>query len=100
MSFPVMCRPTRSIAFSRSGCDAPHAGHEAELASLWRRASGRTRRRDAAQCSGRASMKIIALSALAVALLPAAVAAAERPDWAFPPPGVTGAPRKPETGEL
>jgi len=44
-------------------------------------------------------MKIIALSAMLV-LLPAVTAAAERPDWAFPPPGVTGAPRKPETGEL
>src|ERR1700722_3930518 len=37
---------------------------------------------------------------IALALLPAVVAAAERPDWAFPPPGVTGAPRPPETGEL
>src|SRR5215813_14143210 len=37
---------------------------------------------------------------IALALLPGTLAAAERPDWAFPPPGVTGAPRKPETGEL
>jgi cytochrome c553 len=38
---------------------------------------------------------------IVVALLPAAAAyAAERPDWAFPPPGVTGAPRAPDTGEL
>src|SRR5436309_16119981 len=37
---------------------------------------------------------------LALALASAAAAAAERPDWAFPPPGVTGAPRKPESGEL
>jgi hypothetical protein len=44
-------------------------------------------------------MKTIAC-ALMLAALPAVVAAAERPDWAFPPPGVTGAPRKPETGEL
>jgi cytochrome c553 len=35
-----------------------------------------------------------------LALLPAVVAAAERPDWAFPPAGVTGAPRRPDTGEL
>ena len=32
--------------------------------------------------------------------LPAVVAAAEWPDWAFPPAGVTGAPRQPDTGEL
>jgi cytochrome c553 len=38
--------------------------------------------------------------AIVLALLPAAAVAAERPDWAFPPPGVTGAPRPPETGEL
>src|ERR1041384_4910854 len=38
--------------------------------------------------------------ALLLALLPAAAAAAERPDWAFPPAGVTGAPRPVETGEL
>jgi cytochrome c553 len=38
--------------------------------------------------------------ALVLALLPAAAAATERPDWAFPPPGVTGAPRQPDTGEL
>ena len=44
-------------------------------------------------------MKIIALSVM-LALLPAVAAAAERPDWAFPPPGAGGAPRKPETGEL
>src|SRR5215468_12676795 len=44
-------------------------------------------------------MKTIAC-ALMLAALPAVVAAAERPDWAFPPAGVTGAPRKPETGEL
>jgi hypothetical protein len=37
---------------------------------------------------------------IVLALLPAAVSAAERPDWAFPPAGVTGAPRKPDTGEL
>jgi hypothetical protein len=37
---------------------------------------------------------------IALALLPAQLAAAELPDWAFPPPGVTGAPRPPETGEL
>src|SRR5499433_2006882 len=37
---------------------------------------------------------------IALALLPGTLAAAERPDWAFPPPGVTGAPRPPETGEL
>src|SRR5712691_3326129 len=36
----------------------------------------------------------------ALALLPGIAAATERPDWAFPPPGVTGAPRPPETGEL
>jgi len=44
-------------------------------------------------------MKTI-VCALMLAALPAVAAAAERPDWAFPPPGVTGAPRKPETGEL
>src|SRR5258705_7923309 len=44
-------------------------------------------------------MKTIACALMLVAL-PAVVAAAERPDWAFPPSGVTGAPRKPETGEL
>src|SRR5882672_10071602 len=44
-------------------------------------------------------MKTIAC-ALMLAALPAVAVAAERPDWAFPPPGVTGAPRKPETGEL
>jgi cytochrome c553 len=44
-------------------------------------------------------MKIFACAAL-LALLPAVSAAAERPDWAFPPPGAGGAPRKPETGEL
>jgi hypothetical protein len=37
---------------------------------------------------------------IALALLPGSLAAAERPDWAFPPVGVTGAPRPPETGEL
>jgi hypothetical protein len=37
---------------------------------------------------------------IALALLPGTLTAAERPDWAFPPPGVTGAPRPPETGEL
>src|SRR5712691_1450871 len=37
---------------------------------------------------------------LLLALLPGVAAAAERPDWAFPPPGVTGAPRPPETGEF
>jgi hypothetical protein len=37
---------------------------------------------------------------IALALLPGILAAAERPDWAFPPLGVTGAPRPPETGEL
>ena len=44
-------------------------------------------------------MKTIAC-ALMLAALPAVAAAAERPDWAFPPAGVTGAPRKAETGEL
>src|SRR5262247_576485 len=44
-------------------------------------------------------MKTIAC-ALMLAALPAVVAAAERPDWAFPPPGVTGAPRKTATGEV
>jgi cytochrome c553 len=44
-------------------------------------------------------MKTVAC-ALMLAALPALAAAAERPDWAFPPAGVTGAPRKPETGEL
>src|SRR6266542_4637935 len=44
-------------------------------------------------------MKIVALSMM-LALLPSVAAATERPDWAFPPPGVTGAPRQPETGEL
>src|SRR5262249_51922120 len=48
---------------------------------------------------GRGSMKTVAC-ALMLAALPALAAAAERPDWAFPPAGVTGAPRKPETGEL
>ena len=43
-------------------------------------------------------MKTIAC-ALMLALMPMAAAAAERPDWAFPPPGPGGAPRKPETGE-
>src|SRR5262249_53099822 len=38
---------------------------------------------------GRTLMKTIAC-ALMLAALPAVVAAAERPDWAFPPPGVTG----------
>jgi cytochrome c553 len=38
--------------------------------------------------------------ALMLALLPAAAAAAERPDWAFAPPGAGGAPRKAETGEF
>jgi cytochrome c553 len=37
---------------------------------------------------------------IVVALLAAAARAAERPDWAFPPPGATGAPRAPDTGEL
>jgi hypothetical protein len=37
---------------------------------------------------------------IALALVPGTLAAAERPDWAFPPLGVTGAPRPPETGEL
>ena len=45
-------------------------------------------------------MKIVALSVVMLALLHAAAAAAERPDWAFPPPNAGGAPRKPETGEL
>ena len=36
----------------------------------------------------------------ALALLPAHAGASERPDWAFPPAGVTGAPRPVETGEL
>src|SRR5882757_10392134 len=38
--------------------------------------------------------------AFVLALLPTLAGAIERPDWAFPPPGVTGAPRPPETGEL
>src|SRR5215510_4239264 len=38
--------------------------------------------------------------ALLLALLPAGAGAMERPNWAFPPAGVTGAPRPPETGEL
>ena len=46
----------------------------------------------------------LALNALSctvvLALLPAVLAAAERPDWAFPPAGVTGAPRRPDTGEF
>ncbi len=37
---------------------------------------------------------------IVLALLPAAGLGAERPDWAFSPPGVTGAPRRPDTGEL
>jgi cytochrome c553 len=37
---------------------------------------------------------------LVIVSLPALAAAAERPEWAFPPAGVTGAPRPPETGEL
>jgi hypothetical protein len=37
---------------------------------------------------------------IALALVPGTLAAAERPDWAFPPLGVTGAPRPPETGEV
>src|SRR5436305_927090 len=41
-------------------------------------------------------MKTIAC-ALMLAALPAVAAAAERPDWAFPPAGVTGAPRETET---
>src|SRR5262249_37893367 len=53
----------------------------------------------AANFSGRRSMKTVAC-ALLIAALPAVAAAAERPDWAFPPSGVTNAPRKPETGEL
>jgi cytochrome c553 len=44
-------------------------------------------------------MKTVTLSVM-LALLPAVAAATERPDWAFPPPGVIGAPRQPETGEL
>jgi cytochrome c553 len=38
--------------------------------------------------------------AVMLALTPAIATAMERPDWAFPPPGVTGAPRPVETGEL
>ncbi|HLQ90268.1 MAG TPA: c-type cytochrome [Xanthobacteraceae bacterium] len=38
--------------------------------------------------------------AFVLALLPTLAGAIERPDWAFPPAGVTGAPRPPETGEL
>jgi cytochrome c553 len=45
------------------------------------------------------NMKTLSFT-IVLALLPAAVSAAERPDWAFPPAGVTGAPRKPDTGEL
>jgi cytochrome c553 len=44
-------------------------------------------------------MKVL-VCAVMLAALPAAVEAAERPEWAFPPAGVTNAPRKPETGEL
>src|SRR5215470_14352925 len=44
-------------------------------------------------------MKAIA-GIVALVLLSLPATAAERPDWAFPPPGVTGAPRPPETGEL
>jgi cytochrome c553 len=44
-------------------------------------------------------MKILTC-AIAIALLPTVAGAVERPDWAFPPAGVTGAPRQPETGEL
>src|SRR5215475_1442709 len=50
---------------------------------------------------GRGSMTMRMLCfTIALALLPGTLAAGERPDWAFPPPGVTGAPRPPETGEL
>jgi len=44
-------------------------------------------------------MKTIAC-ALMLAALPAVAVAAERPGLGIPPAGVTGAPRKPETGEL
>jgi cytochrome c553 len=44
-------------------------------------------------------MKIVAC-ALALVVVPIAAKAAERPDWAFPPAGVTNAPRPPETGAL
>src|SRR5262245_21736826 len=44
-------------------------------------------------------MRILGVT-IALALLPATLAAAERPDWAFPPPGATGDPRAPETGDL
>ena len=37
--------------------------------------------------------------AFVLALLPTLAGAIERPDWAFPPAGVTGAPRPPETGD-
>ena len=43
---------------------------------------------------------ISASIAVTMTSLPAVVAAAEWPDWAFPPAGVTGAPRQPDTGEL
>src|SRR4029453_4333569 len=56
-------------------------------------------RRRSVASGGRRSMKTVGC-ALMLAVLPAVAGAAERPDWAFPPPGVTGAPRKPETGEL
>jgi hypothetical protein len=49
----------------------------------------------------RASMTMRMLCfTIALALLPGTIAAAERPDSAFPPAGVSGAPRPPETGEL
>src|SRR4051794_2872887 len=48
---------------------------------------------------GSMMMRMLSTITLLV-LMPAALAAAERPDWAFPPAGVTGAPRQPDTGEL
>jgi cytochrome c553 len=45
-------------------------------------------------------IRLITLSSTVLVLLSAAIAGVERPDWAFPPAGVTGAPRQPETGEL
>src|SRR5262249_50714685 len=65
----------------------------------WRSWGGKGAAIEARRHGGRRSMKTIAC-ALILAALPAVAAAAERPDWAFPPAGVTGAPRKPETGEL
>jgi hypothetical protein len=48
---------------------------------------------------GKMTMRVLCFT-IALALLPGTLVAGERPDWAFPPPWVTGAPRPPETGEL